>query len=752
MITAGGLNQDQPESNRAFFALEEFPKQRILSPLFFVSFASLYLEILLIRWIGTEVRVFAYFQNLALIACFLGFGVGCYQSKAKKPFLFNAVTLGILATLVSLPFVQWHSLLEGISSLLSFSSDAQTWSGITSAHRTSLVVPIIVSAIAVTSLLLLVVTTMIPLGQWVGTYLDAARNPIQAYSANLLGSLCGIWFFAGMSFLGLAPVFWLAFALLLFVLARPPGRRSLPQLMGGLLLGGSLLLLGYATFGRGQIHWSPYQKLEVQTLNDQQYNILVNNTGYMTIANLSPEYLGARPDVARGYKNSSYDAPFQLVGRRDRILIVGSGAGNDVDAALRNGASRVDAVEIDPVIYSLGKRLHPDHPYDSPRVHVKINDARAFFRQSTDTYDVIVFGLLDSHTGFSGYSNMRIDNYVYTEESLREAKRHLKPAGVLIVKFEVRAPWTWMGGRFYSMFNGIFGRPPVTFFAPQIGGLLSATEFIASNDSGVWDRAATPEFARMIEKNPARFSLDLSQAPAPTTDDWPYVYHQGHNIPRTYLTISLILLAITFFVARRAFDPAKVSTWNFFFLGAGFLLLETQIISRLALYFGATWLVNCLVLSVVLSILVLSNFCVQRGAGAGGLQLWYVGLLIALLAIYFVRWELLPFGTIAVGASLAGAYCVPLFFAGVIFTGTLRRCDEKSRCFGSNIIGAVAGGLAQSVSFVIGIKALLLVAGVFYLLAAVFDALGKRSPARVTEASSYAAVPVPELTLRRSSR
>ncbi len=728
------------------FTLEDCPKEKILSPLFLVSFAALYLEILLIRWIGTEVRVFAYFQNLALIACFLGFGIGCYQSKTKKPVLFNAVALGILAVAISLPLARWRSILEGISSLLSFTRDAQNWSKIGSTPDQPLLVPIIISAVLVASFLLLVIATMIPLGQWVGTYLDAARNPIQAYSVNLLGSLCGIWFFAGMSFLRIAPVFWLAFALLLFVLARPAiRRRSPPQLVGGVLLAGSLLLLGYATFGRGEIHWSPYQKLEVHPLpplEDRQYNIFVNNTGYMTVANFSPAYLAAHPEVAGNYKNSSYDAPFQLIGSRDRVLIVGSGAGNDVDAALRNGAERVDAVEIDPVIYSLGKRLHPDHPYDSPRVHVNINDARAFFRRSLDKYDVIVFGLLDSHTEFSGYSNMRIDNYVYTEESLREARRHLKSSGVLVVKFEVRAPCTWMGQRFYSMFNGIFGRPPVTFFAPPVGGLLSATEFIASNDSGVWDRAAAPEMARMIAKNPSHFSLDLGQAPPPTTDDWPYVYHQGRNIPRTYLTISLLLLTIAFFSARRAFDPTKVSTWNVFFLGAGFLLLETQIISRLALYFGATWWVNCFVLSVVLSVLMLSNFCVQRGAAAGGLLRWYAALLSSLLGIYFVRWELLPFGTIVAGISLAGAYCVPLFCAGIIFTETFRRSEDKSRCFGSNIIGSVAGGLAQSASFVIGIKALLLVAGIFYLLAGVFDALSKRASGLVTERSSYEALPL----------
>jgi hypothetical protein len=57
-------------------------------------------------------------------------------------------------------------------------------------------------------------------------------------------------------------------------------------------------------------------------------------------------------------------------------------------------------------------------------------------------------------------------------------------------------------------------------------------------------------------------------------------------------------------------------------------------------------------------------------------------------------------------------------FAGIIFTESFRRCEDKSGSFGSNIVGAVAGGLAQNVSFLIGLKALLLLAVMFYLLAA----------------------------------
>ena len=91
-------------------------------------------------------------------------------------------------------------------------------------------------------------------------------------------------------------------------------------------------------------------------------------------------------------------------------------------AALRNGAGRVEAVEIDPLILRLGRELHFEHPYQSPRVHVVLNDARSYIENSHEQFDLIVFSLLDSHTTTSHFTNIRIDNYVYTREAFARAR------------------------------------------------------------------------------------------------------------------------------------------------------------------------------------------------------------------------------------------------------------------------------------------------------------------------------------------
>jgi spermidine synthase len=691
--------------------------------LFLISTAALYLEIVLIRWLGTEVKIFAFFQNLSLIACFLGFGLGCFGSKQRGSLIPSLAATTALVTLMSLPFKPWHLFLRSMSSVLSYTPDAALWGqGAIGQPRAVYLYAFTSSLLIVMAVLMLLCIAMIPMGRWVGHLLETAPNTVRAYSINLLGSLAGIWLLAILAFVWLSPPYWFIAAFLLILVAQPFSWRS--TLLAGALLAVTLLALKPAN--GNSVYWSPYQKLTVTEFPDQHYQIDVNNEGYMSIANLTPAYLSAHPQLASDYQNSSYDSPFQFSKSMGRVLVVGSGAGNDVAAALRHGAAHVDAVEIDPLIAALGRRLHPEQPYASPKVRLINNDARNYMRETKEKYDTIVFGLLDSHTEFSGYSNMRVDNYVYTEESFREARRLLNKDGVLILKFEVRKPWTWIGQRFYTMLSGIFPRPPLTYYAPSTGGLLSGTVFIESDSSYPWEKAKEPQVAAFLSQRPPDFPRTTDQAPTPTTDDWPYVYHFGHSIPRAYYSVSAVILVMALYMVGPFFKPKESSTWQFFLLGAGFLLMETQLVSRLALYFGTTWLVNCVALTGILTVLLLANLYVERRP-PGNLGFFYACLCAALIANYLVPWHRVHGSGAAVGTLICIAYCVPFFFAGIIFTESFRRFAGKSSAFGANMLGAVAGGLAQNLSFILGMKALLLIAAVLYAGAALVQILKPKS-------------------------
>jgi spermidine synthase len=698
----------------SIFISKEYPAKNALLFLFLASVAALYAEIMLIRWISTEVRIFAYFQNLALITCFLGFGLGCYLSSHRKNAIFSLIAMTALVVLVKAPLENWKKFLSMHSSLLALSPDAVIWGGFSKDYSFfNMILSFAASIVVMAVFLALLIGIMVPLGQLVGFYLDLSGNAIRAYSVNLVGSIAGLWTLAVLSFLWLPPVYWFGLSFLFILILQPSPRVALTGLV---LLSISLVFLRDGHTDKEQTYWSPYQKLQVERIEEKIYNIYTNNTGYMTISNLTPQFLARYPKFAEA--QNSYDTPFLFALNRDRVLILGAGAGNDTAAALRNGAGQVDAVEIDPVIHYLGSMLHAERPYHASKVQMTIQDARAFLSQTKQRYDIILFGLLDSHTQFSNMSNMRIDNYVYTEESLRKARQLLTPHGILILKFHVVPPWTWMGQRFYGMLENIFSRKPIVFFAPQLGPMLSATIFIESNDPGLWARAASSDLATLVAKNPPFFSLDTQGGPPPTTDDWPYVYHRNRSIPLAYLIVSLILAIITVPLVRRTVEFSQTSDWRFFFLGAGFLLLETQMVSRLALYFGTTWIVTSLVITAILLTLVLANVFVATQRQIH-LRLYSLLLVVSLLANYLFPWEQLAFSVQTAGLLLVAGYSLPIFFAGVIFTESLRHCVRESSAFGANIVGAVVGGLAQNISFILGMKALLLIAALFYALAGV---------------------------------
>ena len=128
---------------------------------------------------------------------------------------------------------------------------------------------------------------------------------------------------------------------------------------------------------------------------------------------------------------------------------------------------QVDAVEIDPVIQKLGALHHPDKPFQDGRVKVTINDGRNFLRQAkAETYDLVVFALIDSLVLQSGYSNLRLESYLFTLESFKDVKRVLKPTGLYAVYNFFRQGW--IASRIRDQLRTAFdGVEPVVITTPQ---------------------------------------------------------------------------------------------------------------------------------------------------------------------------------------------------------------------------------------------------------------------------------------------
>ncbi|MBI4864663.1 MAG: hypothetical protein HY815_31065, partial [Candidatus Riflebacteria bacterium] len=531
-----------------------------------LSALILFLEMLLVRWIGTELRVFAYLQNSVLVAAFLGLGAGCNTSSSPIRCLPAATALAGIALVIRDPF-GW-AIAEALSQGLVVFQDSLIWGAVnlSSGHDVAYLKTALLTFSVMGTLLLLyaVAVSFHPLGRALGRWMDLHPRPIAAYTANVLGSLVGLVLFDAATVLATPPWVWLLAAGIGFAVAALHGDDGRPALVGSIVL---FLVLPVLGTGRtaGRVVWSPYQKLSVEPFAGRSAAgpgtvpcgqlVLVNNVGYQGIFEMDPAKMARRPDVypPDQIRMSHYLLPYAMVGQRDHVLVVGAGVGNDVTAALQSGARRVQAVEIDPGLVELGRQLHPDAPYASPAVSVAIDDARAFFRRDTGPYDLVWFGLLDSHTTPSAYTNVRLDHFVYTQESLGDVKRLLKPDGVLVLFFEPQA--SWIAERLLGMVRETFGADPLMMMVRPpteclgFGGLL-----IVGGSAPVLDAVRT-----RVRADPATRRL-LGEYEAgsirtrPTTDDWPYLYLERPSIPRYHLTVAALCLVLAL-AFRRSLLP-----------------------------------------------------------------------------------------------------------------------------------------------------------------------------------------------------
>jgi spermidine synthase len=707
-----------PDRLGRWLALFEFTPETLggfsYRSLFLVSFLGLFLEMLLIRWVSSEIRIFAYFKNFVLISCFFGFGLGCALCRRKVNILALLLPLLVVTTIIQLPWSGRRELLQSLSSLLGAVSEVHIWSvpsipfSLTSLIAFLYVLPLVVALFA------LLAWTFVPIGQLVGWYLEAAPRGIRGYSLNVLASLAGILLYALLCFFYQPPVIWflivtVGISLLVF---------RLPWLLGGSIacLGACVGLLLLKDNKQALIMWSPYQKLVITPKTDNHrliaYSLTTNDSWYQQVINLSDGFIKANPDLLRGVpiEYNAYNVPYLFRSNPSKVLVLGAGMGNDVAAALRNGSKEVVAVEIDPLIFRLGRQLHFERPYDSPRVRRVLQDARSYIENSREQFDLIVFSLLDSHTTSSHYSNIRIDNYVYTLEAFEAAKRLLRPEGLFIVKFQVDT--RWIAGRLHGLLSSVFGNPPLHFEVTHDSYTTGGRFFITGSASQLEQALARRGVAELVRRGGDQA---LEQATL-TTDDWPYFYQQEPGIPASIIVISCVLAGVAWYSLQSlGLRMAGASSVHFFLLGAAFLLLEVQIISKIALLFGTTWIVNSLVISAILLLIVASNLVVEQWRG---IPLWvgYSGLVITIGASYLIPIQSLFFEPLWFrGLAAAAVYCLPAFFAGMIFIRSFSRAGFKGEALGANLMGALLGGLLESISFWTGIRFLVLLAGAFYL-------------------------------------
>ncbi len=209
--------------NNNIAGLDIGPANPTLS-IFLISILGLFLEMMIIRWISTEIRIFAYLQNTILVVCFLGLGLGCFTSNEKIDLRNTILPLLVITLFLAIPIGRKG--LAMISELLSVMRDLPIfYSAITTSSFQSVSYAFL-GLICSYFLLLLILDMFIPIGRILGRLLNNHPDTIWAYSINLMGSLIGTWLFVIVSSLYAPPFVWCFIFVLLLILFLNAPRRS----------------------------------------------------------------------------------------------------------------------------------------------------------------------------------------------------------------------------------------------------------------------------------------------------------------------------------------------------------------------------------------------------------------------------------------------------------------------------------------------------------------------------------------------
>ena len=234
-------------------------------------------------------------------------------------------------------------------------------------------------------------------------------------------------------------------------------------------------------------------------------------------------------------------------------LVIGTGGGRDLLSALVFGATRVDGVEINPIIVNDVMRdrfrEYSGGVYNRPNVHVAVEDGRSFVRRSSAKYEIIQASLVDTWAATAAGAYALSENSLYTVEAFDDYLDHLTDGGVLSI-----SRWVFDGLRLISLAQEAGARrgwDPADRLAiiqhdKVATFLLKKTPFTPAERKTLLDAAAglgfavlylpgTPapsfgdnrdDYARLMHAPDrhafyAQYPLDVS----PTTDDRPFFFH-----------------------------------------------------------------------------------------------------------------------------------------------------------------------------------------------------------------------------------
>lgn len=564
----------------------------------------------------------------------------------------------------------------------------------------------------------------------------------------------------------------------------------------------TVIIITLANFGSSFISYNPqnisnasFDKTMIHILQDPSYDAQITATRWGTFAQVDvvqiydPDIRYVFTDAGAGSFMLRYDPdaedesyldwlrfeptylPFEM-GRNTNTLIVGAGAGRDIVLAVMAGAETITAVEINPAIVDI-TREQADYNggiLDLENVSTIIVDGRNFVDRSDEQFDTIYLNIVYSQAA-SPSSAALSESYIFTTEALESYWNRLSDdgqiafvlhnglEGVRLLMTAVQAlEAEGMSTSEALSHIALVKQANETDATVETSVLLITRQsWTAESAQGyinlVVRKGLQPLFIPVVYEDLLATLLDgtvtFDEYLAdntdfniyPTTDNHPFFYNFGHELPSILedLLKWSALLTFGYLTIISIFQPVKpVHEWTrmnlalyFTLLGMGFMLIEVPLIQRFGLLLGNPVLAFVVTLGALLVGGGLGSLFSARytslhltkvvALAALGVSLW----VLAFVIINPILIQLILPTSIIIRSGVIILILLPLGFAiGMPFSSGLRLAGDADATgvplfWGMNAIASTLGAvLATTIALLVGFQIALWLGAAIYLLVA----------------------------------
>ena len=330
------------------------------------------------------------------------------------------------------------------------------------------------------------------------------------------------------------------------------------------------------------------------------------------------------------------------------VLIIGTGGGRDILAALAFEQRSVLGIELNPLMRHMVEERYADYsgqPYTQPKVRVILDEARSRLHQINRKFGIIQLSLIDTFSLNAAGGFVFSENNLYTRQAFQQYYRHLTNDGILsITRYFVpdypveilrtlnlmRSAWEAEG------VDSILDRVLVLKVGMSCTVLIKKTKY-TETELAVVDRliedygvsvlygpgrwVGHPDVVDVLRaEDPVAFSAAYPYRIDTPTDDRPFffsflrgrlekvptlqedpfqflrLWNDAINLVYMLITVVATLATVFFFgplilLARRGFDGVPATTTMayllyFAMLGYGFMMIEIPLLQQFILFLG----------------------------------------------------------------------------------------------------------------------------------------------------------------------